>query len=174
MIQNTSDFTIKKITEKDLPKLAEEMYMDPNYAKQVKDMMARDDMAVFAVVHDGQFVGRCSLWLAPVDEPEPRAEIPGVPFVNALEVHPDFYRRGIASMLITALEDEVKERGGNMLALGVEPQNTPGKALYEKLGFTYRTVQGKETYQSSWLETQPDGSTKRYEVATRLMVKDLS
>ena len=166
-------FEIVKVAENDLPKLAEEMYMDPNYAKQVREMMLLDEMVVFAVVHDGQFVGRCSLWLAPVDEPEPREEIPGVPFVNALEVHPDFYRRGIASMLIKALENEVKTRGGKMLALGVEPQNEPGKALYEKLGFTYRKVQGSETYQSFWIETRPDGSAKRNTVETRLMVKEL-
>lgn len=168
-----SKFVITKVKEADLPKLADEMYMDPGYTKQVKEMMARDDMVVFAAVHDGRFVGRCSLWLAPVDEPEPREEIPGVPFVNALEVHPEFYRRGIASLLIMALEQEVKARGGHMLALGVEPQNTPGKALYEKLGFTYRTVQDNETYQSSWLETQADGSVKRYTIATRLMVKEV-
>lgn len=167
------EFTITKITEPDLPRLADEMYMDPSYAKQVREMMARDDMVVFAAVHDGRFVGRCSLWLAPPDEPELREEIPGVPEVNALEVHPEFYRRGIASLLITALEDEVKRRGGHMLALGVEPQNAPGRKLYEKLGFTYRKVLGQDTFKSSWLETQSDGSQKRYTIDTLLMVKEL-
>lgn len=168
-----NEFEIVKITDQDLSKLADEMYMDPLYVKRVKDMMARDDMAVFAAVHNGQFVGRCSLWLAPVDEPELRQEIPGVPELNALEVHPDFYRRGIASLLIEALENEVKVRGGHMLALGVEPQNAPGRKLYEKLGFTYRKVLGQDTFKSSWLETQSDGSQKRYTIDTLLMVKEL-
>lgn len=168
-----SDFIIERVDGHNLPKLADEMYMDTLYQKRVQEMMSRDDMAVFAVVYEGRYVGRCSLWLAPTDEPEPREEIPGVPYVNALEVHPEFYRRGIASLLITALEDEVKRRGGHMLALGVEPQNAPGRKLYEKLGFTYRKVLGQDTFKSSWLETQSDGSQKRYTIDTLLMVKEL-
>lgn len=168
-----SDFIIERVDGHNLPKLADEMYMDTLYQKRVQEMMSRDDMAVFAVVYEGRYVGRCSLWLAPTDEPEPREEIPGVPYVNALEVHPEFYRRGIASMLITALEQEAMKRGKTQLALGVEPQNGPGKALYEKLGFKYRKILGRNTYPCFWLETLPDGTEKTNSIEALLMVKDL-
>lgn len=168
-----SEITVVKVTDENLPKLAEEMYMNPTYVEQVREMMANDLFVVFAAVSSGRYVGRCTLWLAPADEPEIRKELPGVPLVNALEIHPDYYRQGIASQLIRALEHEAKKRGKSQLALGVESQNTPARRLYEKFGFVYRTVCGQKVYVSSWEETQPDGSVRKYTIDTLSMVKEL-
>lgn len=165
--------SVVKISEGDLSKLADEMYMDPTYLKRVRDMMKHDEMVVFAVEHEGIYVGRCSLWLGPADEPEVRKTLPGVPLVNALEIHPDYYRKGLATMLIYSLENEVKKRGKTQLTLGVEPQNTPGRALYEKLGFHYILADGQETYPCFWYETASDGTPVKHEIDARLMVKEL-
>lgn len=163
----------ERVTLEQLPKLADEMYMDPVYVERVRAMMADDEMVVFAVKDGEKYVGRCSLWLAPADEPEVRKTLPDTPLVNALEVHPDYYRQGIATDLICALEDEALQRGKHQLALGVEPQNTPARKLYEKLGFRYVPLGDSNTYVSRWDEAQPDGTTKHYSVETLLMVKDL-
>lgn len=168
-----SMYKVEKATIETLPQVAIDMYMDTTYAKQVRDMIAKDLFVLFTVKEGDKYVGRCTLWLAPSDEPELREEIPGVPLVNALEVHPEFYRRGIASMLITVLENEVKRRGGHLLALGVEPQNTPGRKLYEKLGFCYRDICGEKTYPAFWVETLSDGSAKRHSIDALLMTKEL-
>jgi len=51
-------------------------------------------------------------------------------------VHPDFRRRGIAEMLVTALVDALKQRGSRCLTLEVRASNEPARTLYEKLGFS--------------------------------------
>lgn len=162
-----------KVSPANLLKLADEMYMNSAYLGKVKDMMSRDDMVVFAAEQGGCFIGRCSLWLAPTDELEPRREIPGVPFINALEVHSDFYRRGIASSLVLALEEEVRERGMSQLALGVETQNLPARKLYEKLGYSYRKICQKDTYPAFWVEVLPNGEFKQNSTDAFLMMKEL-
>ena len=52
-----------------------------------------------------------------------------------IAVHPDFRRRGIAEMLVAALEEQLRQRGSQMLLLEVRDSNAPAIALYEKLGF---------------------------------------
>ena len=52
-----------------------------------------------------------------------------------IAVHPDFRRRGIAEMLVAALEEQLRQRGSKMLLLEVRDSNAPAIALYEKLGF---------------------------------------
>ena len=53
-----------------------------------------------------------------------------------IAVHPDFRRRGIAEMLVAALEEQLRQRGSKILLLEVRDSNVPAIALYEKLGFT--------------------------------------
>ena len=50
-------------------------------------------------------------------------------------VHPDFRRRGIGQMLVTALADELKQAGNRCLTLEVRASNAPAIAMYQKLGF---------------------------------------
>ena len=52
-----------------------------------------------------------------------------------IAVHPDFRRRGIGEMLVAALEEQLRQRGSQMLLLEVRDSNAPAIALYEKLGF---------------------------------------
>ena len=52
-----------------------------------------------------------------------------------IAVHPDFRRRGIAEMLVAALEEQLRQRGSKILLLEVRDSNVPAIALYEKLGF---------------------------------------
>ena len=44
-------------------------------------------------------------------------------------------RRGIAARLSTAAEERVRERGYGAIALDVDVENAPARALYEKLGY---------------------------------------
>lgn len=52
-----------------------------------------------------------------------------------LAVHPSFRRRGIASALVKALVEALKERGSHSLTLEVRVSNEPARELYERLGF---------------------------------------
>lgn len=52
-----------------------------------------------------------------------------------IAVSPDYRRQGIATVLVTALVEELKNAGNSSLTLEVRASNGPAAALYEKLGF---------------------------------------
>ena len=51
-------------------------------------------------------------------------------------VHPNYRRQGIAEALVTALVENLKERGSHCLMLEVRASNAPAIGLYQKMGFT--------------------------------------
>ena len=52
-----------------------------------------------------------------------------------IAIHPDYRKQGIASALINALIETLKERGSHSLMLEVRSSNEPAKSLYFKMGF---------------------------------------
>lgn len=142
--------------------------LDKVYKARITGMIQRDELVMFAAKLEDKYIGRVSLWLAPVDEELPRQKYPGVPFVNALEVLEAHRKKGVAQQLMGALEDEVRRRGKSRVALSVEPDNPPAIHLYEKLGYVF---DGSE-YESCWDEEGESGA-KRVCVMTQLMVKEL-
>lgn len=52
-----------------------------------------------------------------------------------IAVHPDYRKQGIATELIEALIQVLKERGSHSLMLEVRESNDPAKELYLKMGF---------------------------------------
>ncbi len=150
----------------DIDKVSVETKLDPLYKRRITAMIKNDDLVLFAARHSGVYVGRVSLWLAPVDEALPREKYPGVPFINALEVKKSYRKQGIATKLINALEEEVIARGIHSIALGVEPDNAAAIALYKKLGYEFTG----DIYESCW-EEESDGEAKRVCVECKLMLK---
>lgn len=55
--------------------------------------------------------------------------------VNAVEVHPDFRRRGLATAVTAALWQWGRDRGAVRTVLTVLADNAPAIALYERLGY---------------------------------------
>lgn len=52
-----------------------------------------------------------------------------------IATHPNFLRKGIATLLMQTAFDEAKKRQIEQFFLEVETHNEPAKAFYEKLGF---------------------------------------
>ena len=57
--------------------------------------------------------------------------------VNRLHVITAQRRRGVGTLLMTAIEDEARRCGYRRLTIEVEDDNEPALALYEKLGFVH-------------------------------------
>lgn len=66
----------------------------------------------------------------------------GLPEIQDVFVLPEHRRRGIASHLTGAAEDEARRRGADRISLSVsQDQNPAAKLLYEKLGYVEAGVE---------------------------------
>ena len=149
-------------------RLKKEMYISDDYETELRDLIKQKKAVVLAVEADGRYVGRVTLrhdWGNETSIIE--KDFPGLPQINALEIDEDYRRRGLATMLITAAENEARCQGFSMIGLGVEISNKPAKKLYEKLGYSYRQVGGSDTY--DFLFGKPNPQVYKL----RLMTKSL-
>ena len=60
-----------------------------------------------------------------------------------LAVHPDFRRRGVATMLLNDIRKALKSQGCAFLYLKVRESDTGARQFYEYLGFTIETIRKK-------------------------------
>ena len=128
-------------------RLKEEMYISDDYETELRDLIKHKKAVVLAVEVDGRYVGRVTLRHEWGDETSIiEKDFPGLPQINALEIDEDYRRQGLATMLVTAAENEARRQGFSMIGLGVEISNEPAKRLYEKLGYSYQQVGGSDTY----------------------------
>ena len=149
-------------------RLKKEMYISDDYEAELCDLIKQKKAVVLAVEADGRYVGRVTLRHDWGDEtPIIEKDFPGLPQINALEIDEDYRRRGLATMLIAAAENEACRQGLSMIGLGVEISNEPAKRLYEKLGYSYQQVGGNDTY--DFLFGKPNPQVYKL----RLMTKSL-
>lgn len=149
-------------------RLKKEMYISDDYGAELRDLVKQKKAVVLAVEAGGRYVGRVTLRHDWGDETSIiEKDFPGLPQINALEIDEDHRRRGLATMLITAAENEARYQGFSMIGLGVEISNEPAKRLYEKLGYSYQQVGGSDTY--DFLFGKPNPQVYKL----RLMTKSL-
>lgn len=149
-------------------RLKKEMYISDDYEAELRDLIKQKKAVVLAVEVGGRYAGRVTLRHDWGDETSIiEKDFPGLPQINALEIDEDYRRRGLATMLIAAAENEARCQGFSMIGLGVEISNEPAKRLYEKLGYSYQQVGGNDTY--DFLFGKPDPQVYKL----RLMTKSL-
>ena len=149
-------------------RLKKEMYISDDYEAELCDLIKQKKAVVLAVEADGRYVGRVTLRHDWGDETSIiEKNFPGLPQINALEIDEDYRRRGLATMLIAAAENEARRQGFSIIGLGVEISNEPAKRLYEKLGYSYQQVGGSDTY--DFLFGKPNPQVYKL----RLMTKSL-
>src|SRR5262249_19319520 len=120
---------------------------------------------------DGTVVGDVYLHCEAHEEPELRRALPGVPVLNHLEVTERWQRRGIGTALVHACEDAARERGFEVLLLGVGLDNPDAKRLYERLG--YRDW-GNGSIVTRWTEPDGQGGIRRVSVDMDVMTRSVS
>ena len=79
-------------------------------------------------------------------------------------------RRGIAARLSSAAEERVRTRGYDAIALDVDVENAPARALYEKLGYRERGTPPRRQAGTILLRGKPF----TFDVMMLDLVKDLS
>ena len=128
-------------------RLKKEMYISDDYEATLRDLARQKKAVVLAVEAGGRYAGRVTLRHDWGDETSIiEKDFPGLPQINALEIDENYRRQGLATMLVTAAENEARRQGFPMIGLGVEISNEPAKRLYEKLGYSYQQVGGSDTY----------------------------
>ena len=149
-------------------RLKKEMYISDDYEAELCNLIKQKKAVVLAVEAGGRYVGRVTLRHDWGDETSIiEKDFPGLPQINALEIDEDYRRRGLATMLIAAAENEARRQGFSMIGLGAEISNEPAKRLYEKLGYSYQQVGGSDTY--DFLFGKPNPQVYKL----RLMTKSL-
>ena len=149
-------------------RLKKEMYISDDYEAELCDLIKQKKAVVLVVEADGRYVGRVTLRHDWGDETSIiEKDFPGLPQINALEIDENYRRRGLATMLVMAVENEARHQGFSMIGLGVEISNEPAKRLYEKLGYSYQQVGGSDTY--DFLFGKPNPQVYKL----RLMTKSL-
>lgn len=87
--------------------------------------LLENDRARYLVARVGdQVVGYTGMWII-LDEGH----------ITNVAVHPHWRNRGVATHLLTALEDLAREQGVRRMTLEVRKSNVVAHTLYEKLGF---------------------------------------
>ncbi|MFD4724746.1 GNAT family N-acetyltransferase [Streptomyces seoulensis] len=86
-----------------------------------------------------------------------------------LAVHPALQSCGIGTVLVSAAEQRIKDRGLRYAELSVEDDNPRARALYERLGYV-----AHDRRPDAWDEQTPDGTLRRHETMCTVMRKDLS
>jgi ribosomal-protein-alanine N-acetyltransferase len=61
-------------------------------------------------------------------------------FIYTLDVHPDYRRKGIGSMLISALEEMLRAMSAKRIRLEAALSNPAALALYRKAGYSEREM----------------------------------
>jgi GNAT superfamily N-acetyltransferase len=96
--------------------------------------LARTDAWIEVAEEDGALAGVCA-WAAGTASREDRRLVPGLAHVSAVFVHPDYWRRGIARLLLDHAEAAMRAGGYDRAQLWTL-EGSPAERLYAALGWS--------------------------------------
>ncbi|MDP2632182.1 MAG: GNAT family N-acetyltransferase [Candidatus Curtissbacteria bacterium] len=79
----------------------------------------------YGLYHDRVMVGHVSYW----------KDTKNIYYLNALVIHTQHRKKGLASNVFNKIKEEIKEKGGKEIFLTVSPLNKDAISFYEKQGF---------------------------------------
>ena len=90
-------------------RLKKEMYISDDYEATLRDLARQKKAVVLAVEVGGRYAGRVTLRHDWGDETSIiEKDFSGLPQINALEIDENYRRQGLATMLVTAAENEAR------------------------------------------------------------------
>jgi ribosomal protein S18 acetylase RimI-like enzyme len=105
---------------------------DQHYGEFLVSLLEEDDAVVFVAEGDGRVDGYVYAAIEPLSWQALRDR---AGFIHDVAVDPAARRHGVASALITAALDWVRERGLPRVMLGASPSNTAARAAFARFGF---------------------------------------
>ncbi|SEG57119.1 Ribosomal protein S18 acetylase RimI [Nonomuraea solani] len=125
---------IRQAVHADLPALIRSLGQETYFT----DRLARQDAGhgFLLIAWDEEVaVGDVYVWLAPAEEPELRALLPGVALLTHLEVAAGRRNEGIGTELLRAAEQRLAAINHTKVALGVGLDNPGAQRLYQRRGY---------------------------------------
>jgi ribosomal-protein-alanine N-acetyltransferase len=126
---------IRKIKEKDIPSLLEIekiSFAAPWSEQDFLSELYRKNALLRVAVFEGNIIGYICVSFRAQES-----------HILNLAVHPDFRRRGVATILMDKAMAELKERGCFFALLKVRVSNTGAQRFYELLGFKVESIRKK-------------------------------
>jgi ribosomal protein S18 acetylase RimI-like enzyme len=96
----------------------------------LRKAIASDDALVLLAELDGEIAGYAVA----------RRQNPRRAHLNDIYIRPAVRRRGVAKELIAVVTSEMRERGAEVMTLGVDLANTTARTVYRRLGFREDSV----------------------------------
>ena len=102
------------------------------------DFLANNKNRYMILEHDGIWV--CALRLYCIDDK--------LYYIETLETHPEYRRKGYAAWLLTDVIDLLKERGAYMIRDCVDKKNMASLLTHQKVGFVINSGEGYDYLQN--------------------------
>ena len=102
------------------------------------DFLANNKNRYMVLEHDGIWV--CALRLYCIDDK--------LYYIEALETHPEYRRKGYAAQLLTDVIDLLKERGAYMIRDCVDKKNMASLLTHQKVGYVINSGEGYDYLQN--------------------------
>ncbi len=136
-LPESDEFTIRPIEERDLPALEwDGMYLHfRRLFRQAYEDMRIGTRQLLMVEHKttGEMIGQIFIQWTSSD---PRyADGARRGYLYALRIKPAFRNLGLGTRILNAAENELRRRGMDTAAIGVEKNNPRARALYERRGY---------------------------------------
>jgi GNAT superfamily N-acetyltransferase len=110
-------------------------------------------------------------WAGPGEDPTGEYPSP-TPYLGAVQVRPEYRRKGVATQLIRHAEELVRDRGFSRIGLAVGSTDNPdARRLYEKLNYL---DWGRGEFEASWEYRTRDGKSGTESEVCIYMFKDLA
>ena len=119
------------------------MSADP-YTEPFRKEIETGNRVVYVYKVDGEFLGEIAyvLDMNDSDYTIPNQRI----YLSRLIVKPEYRNKGIGSILVDFMIEEIRKMGYKEISIGVDKDNTAALHLYRKKGFTNVIFDGADEY----------------------------
>ncbi len=165
----TTHVLIRMLQEHDLPALewdGEYRHYRQVFRANYEDMR-RGQRLMLVAVREAEMIGQVFVQLNSAERQY--ADGCGRAYLYALRVRPAWRGRGIGRNLVTAAEDQLRQRGFTIAVIAVAKTNERAQRLYQRLG--YRVFSEDP---GIWVFTDADGRQQRVEEPAWLLEKQLA